>query len=147
METGAKKPAADAAPAPAANAKQALFEAKHAELLSEARDVAAEFGADVHAVVFGPDGAAARHVFHGGAGREAAPLKDLVGRAVAMDVSAMGTKELATHEQQLLRLRALVAHELKVKEDQAKADAAGAPEQQVMAGAGSSDKTPGQEGC
>ncbi|CAN6206342.1 unnamed protein product [Urochloa humidicola] len=108
METGAKKPAAAAA-----NAKQALFEAKHAELLSEAGDVAREFGADVHAVVFGPDGAAARHVFHGGVGREAAPLKDLVGRAVAMDVSEMGMKELDAHEQHLLRLRALVANELR----------------------------------
>ncbi|CAN6169100.1 unnamed protein product [Urochloa humidicola] len=147
METGAKKPAGEAAPAPEANAKQALFEAKHAELLSEARDVAFDFGADVHAIVFGPDGAAARHVFHGGAGREeAAPLKDLVGRAVAVDVSAMGTKELDAHEEHLLRLRALVAHELKVKEDQAKANA-GAHEHQVMADAdaGSSDKTPGQE--
>ncbi|CAL5084465.1 unnamed protein product [Urochloa decumbens] len=136
METGANKPAADA--------RQALFEAKHTELLSEAGDVAREFGADVHAVVFGPDGTAARHVFHGGVAREEKPLKDLVGRAVAVDVSAMGTKELAAHEHHLLRLRALVANELQVKEDKANANAdAAAPEQQVMvagADAGSSDK-------
>ncbi|CAL5085197.1 unnamed protein product [Urochloa decumbens] len=144
METGAKKAAA---PAPAAaDARQALFETKHAELLSEAGDVAREFGADVHAVVFGPDGTAARHVFHGSVAREEKPLKDLVGRAVAMNVSAMGMKELAAHEQHLLRLRALVANELKVKEDKANANAnadAAAPEQQVMvagADAGSSDK-------
>ena len=53
MATGAKKPAAadTPAPAPAAAAagdarrqtqQQALFEAKHAEVLSEARDVARE---------------------------------------------------------------------------------------------------------
>uniref|UniRef100_K3ZZK6 MADS-box domain-containing protein n=1 Tax=Setaria italica TaxID=4555 RepID=K3ZZK6_SETIT len=122
METGAKKPdaAGDPAPAPsaaAANAtqppQQALFEAKHAELLSQARDVAREFGVDVHAIVFRPDdGTAVRNEFLG-AGREA-QLKDLIGRAVARDVSAMGAPELAAHEQHLLRLRALVARELQV---------------------------------
>ncbi|KAF8670415.1 hypothetical protein HU200_050722 [Digitaria exilis] len=99
METGAKKPAAVAAPAPAAAARQPpqqqqqqqgeeLFETKHAELLSEARDVAQEFGADVHAVVFRPgDGGAVRHEFVG-AGQEAR-LKE-VSAGVAKDVSAMG---------------------------------------------------------
>jgi hypothetical protein len=121
METGAKKPAAAPAPAPAAaNAtqQQALFEAKHAELLSEARDVAREYGVDVHAVVFRPDdGTAVRNEFlggGGGGGREAR-LKDLVVRAVARDVSGMGATELAAHERHLLQLRALVARELQAR--------------------------------
>lgn len=122
METGAKKPVAAPAPAPAAAAaaanatqQQALFEAKHAELLSEARDVAREYGVDVHAVVFRPDdGTAVRNEFLGGGGREAR-LKDLVVRAVARDVSGMGATELAAHERHLLQLRALVARELQAR--------------------------------
>jgi hypothetical protein len=119
METGAKKPAAAPAPAPAAaNAtqQQALFEAKHAELLSEARDVAREYGVDVHAVVFRPDdGTAVRNEFLGGGGGREARLKDLVVRAVARDVSGMGATELAAHERHLLQLRALVARELQAR--------------------------------
>lgn len=118
METGAKKPAAAPAPAPSdATQQQALFEAKHAELLSEARDVAREYGVDVHAVVFRPDdGTAVRNEFlgGGGGGREAR-LKDLVVRAVARDVSGMGATELAAHERHLLQLRALVARELQAR--------------------------------
>ncbi|KAF8679044.1 hypothetical protein HU200_045798 [Digitaria exilis] len=147
METGAKKPAAVAAPAPAAAGRQppqqqqqeALFETKHAELLSEARDVAREFGADVHAVVFPPgDGAAVRHEFLG-AGREAR-LKELVGRAVAKDVSTMGMEEVVAHEKHLQRLRAVVANELRAKAaaEADKAAAAGttsSPARQEVSGA------------
>ncbi|KAF8668986.1 hypothetical protein HU200_050727 [Digitaria exilis] len=147
METGAKKPAAVAAPAPAAAARQPpqqqqqqqgeeLFETKHAELLSEARDVAQEFGADVHAVVFRPgDGGAVRHEFVG-AGQEAR-LKEVVGRAVAKDVSAMGMEEVVAHEKHLQRLRAVVANELRAKAAANKADKAAA--------AGATSSPPRQE--
>ncbi|OEL13495.1 hypothetical protein BAE44_0025484 [Dichanthelium oligosanthes] len=151
MATDAKKAAAAAAPAAAAatantnqhqQQQQALFEAKHAELVSEARDVAREFGVDVHSIAFRPDGTAVRHDILG-VGREAR-VKDSIMRAVARDVSAMGPEEVAAHEKQLQRLRALVAHELQGKAAKAKA-AAGAersPEQQEMDGAaaGSSNK-------
>jgi hypothetical protein len=110
MATGAKKPAAPDTPAPVPAAaaddarRQALFEAKHAEVLSEAR----EFGVDVHAIAFLPDGTAVRHEFLG-VGQEAR-LEGLVERAVAKDVSAMGPEDLTAHEQHLRRLRAVVAH-------------------------------------
>ena len=89
--------------AAAANAsqqqQQAVFEAKHAELLAEARGVAAEFGVDVCAVAFRPDGAAVQHRFLGAA-REA-PAVGMIRRAVARDVSVMGLREVAEHERQL----------------------------------------------
>ena len=73
--------------------QQAVFEAKHAELLAEARGMAAEFGVDVCAVAFRPDGAAVRH-------REATAV-GMMRRAVARDVSVMGPREVAEHERQL----------------------------------------------
>ncbi|KAJ1293212.1 hypothetical protein BS78_01G050800 [Paspalum vaginatum] len=141
MATGAKNPSA---PAPAANARQqqqqgqeALFASKHEELLSEARGVAREFGVDVRAVAFRPDGTATAHEFIG-AGREEM-VKSLVMQAVAKDVSAMGPEELAAHERQLRRLRAIVARDLQAKADKAKG-AERASEQQEMAGGAGSDK-------
>ncbi|PUZ73277.1 hypothetical protein GQ55_2G461200 [Panicum hallii var. hallii] len=146
METGAKKPAAAADNTRQQAQQQALFEAKHAEVLSEARDMAREFGVDVHAVAFRPDGTAVRHEFLG-IGREAR-LKGLISRAVAKDVSAMGLEEVTAHEQHLQRLRSLVAHELQVKAAKARAAAPEStkrsPEQQEVAGAAagsSSSKT------
>jgi len=91
--------------AAAANAsqqqQQAVFEAKHAELLAEARGVAAEFGVDVCAVAFRPDGAAVRHKFVGAARGEAPAAVGTIRRAVARDVAAMGLREVAEHERQL----------------------------------------------
>jgi len=153
MATGAKKPAAPDTPAPVPAAaaddarRQALFEAKHAEVLSEARDMAREFGVDVHAIAFLPDGTAVRHEFLG-VGQEAR-LEGLVERAVAKDVSAMGPEEVAAHEQHLQRLRALGVRELQVKAAKAKAAATESskrsPEQQEVAsapaGSSSSSKT------
>ena len=78
---------------------QVVFEAKHAELLAEARGVAAEFAGDVCAVAFRPDGAAVRHRFLGVA-REA-PTVGRIRRPVARDMSAMGLREVAEHERQL----------------------------------------------
>jgi hypothetical protein len=146
MATGAEEPAAaGTTPAPAVAAArrqeegQALFEEKLAELVAEARGVSRGFGVDVRAVAFRPDGrGAVQHEFLG------APLEarvtGVIRRAVARDVSAMGTKEVAEHERQLQTLRAVVARELQAK---AKAAAAGAakraPEQQEEAdGAGGS---------
>ena len=65
-----------------------VFEAKHAELLAEARDVAAEFGVDVCAVTFWPDGATVRYRFHGVV-REALAV-GRIRRVVVWDVSATG---------------------------------------------------------
>ena len=79
--------------------QQAVFEAKHAELLAEARGMAAEFGVDVCAVAFRPDGAAVRHKFVGAAPE--APAVGTIRRAVARDVAAMGLREVAEHERQL----------------------------------------------
>ena len=70
-----------------------------AELLAEARGVAAEFAGDVCAVAFRPDGAAVRHRFLGVA-REA-PTVGRIRRPVARDMSAMGLREVAEHERQL----------------------------------------------
>jgi len=131
--------------------QQAVFEAKHAELLAEARGMAAEFGVDVCAVAFRPDGAAVQHRFLGVA-REA-PAVGMIRRAVARDVSAMGLREVAEHERQLRALRAIVERELQAKAAvrakgatkagaSAAAAAAGnkrAPEQQQQAG-GAGDK-------
>lgn len=142
METGAKKlatvttalvAAADAKHPPPPQQEQSLFKAKHAP----------EFGADVHAVVVRPGGGgdAVRHEFLGAAGREAR-LKEMVGRAVAKDVSAMGMEEVDAHEKHLQRLRAVVAHELRAKAKADKDDKAAAagvtssPAKQEMAGDG-----------
>ncbi|PUZ50021.1 hypothetical protein GQ55_6G026100 [Panicum hallii var. hallii] len=136
--------------AAAANAsqqqRQARFEAKHAELLSEARGVAREFGVDVCAVAFRPDGTAARHEFLGVA-REARAV-GRIRRAVARDVSAMGLREVAEHERQLRALRAVVERELQAKAaardkaTKAAGAAAGdkrAPEQQQQQAGGAGD--------
>ena len=90
-----------------------MFEAKHAELLAEARGVAAEFGVDVCAVAFRPDGAAVRHKFVGAAPE--APAVGTIRRAVARDVAAMGLREVAEHERQLRALRAAVERELQAR--------------------------------
>ncbi|KAG2581430.1 hypothetical protein PVAP13_6KG029900 [Panicum virgatum] len=92
---------------------QVVFEAKHAELLAEARGVAAEFGVDVCAVAFRPDGAAVRHKFVGAAPE--APAVGTIRRAVARDVAAMGLREVAEHERQLRALRAAVERELQAR--------------------------------
>ena len=145
MATGA----AAAASASQQQQAQVVFEAKHAELLAEARGVAAEFGVDVCAVAFRPDGAAVRHKFVG-----AAPEVGTIRRAVARDVAAMGLREVAEHERQLRALRAIVERELQAKAAvrakgatkagaSAAAAAAGnkrAPEQQQQAGGAGENK-------
>ena len=91
--------AAAAAASASQQQAQVVFEAKHAELLAEARGVAAEFGVDVCAVAFRPDGAAVRLRFLGVA-REA-PTVGRIRRPVARGMSAMGMREVAEHERQL----------------------------------------------
>jgi len=121
---------------------QVVFEAKHAELLAEARGVAAEFGVDVCAVAFRPDGAAVRHKFVGAARGEAPAAVGTIRRAVARDVAAMGLREVAEHERQLRALRAAVERELQAR---AKAGATAAgdkrapPEQQQQQAGGAGD--------
>ena len=120
--------------------QQAVFEAKHAELLAEARGMAAEFGVDVCAVAFRPDGAAVRHKFVSAAPE--APAVGTIRRAVARDVAAMGLREVAEHERQLRALRAAVERELQAR---AKAGATAAgdkrapPEQQQQQAGGAGD--------
>ena len=152
MATGAAAAASASQQQQQQQQAQAVFEAKHAELLAEARGMAAEFGVDVCAVAFRPDGAAVQHRFLGVAWE--APAVGMIRRAVARDVSAMGLREVAEHERQLRALRAIVERELQAKAavrakgatkagaSAAAAAAAGnkrAPEQQQQAG-GAGDK-------
>ncbi|TKW09124.1 hypothetical protein SEVIR_6G072700v4 [Setaria viridis] len=117
---------------------EALFEAKHGELLAEARGVALEFGVDVRAVAFRPGGGGAVHHEFVGATRDARVVRR-IRRAVARDVSAMGMEEVAEHERQLGIMRAVVARALQAKAAAGGAKRAPKQQQEAAAGAGAGD--------
>jgi hypothetical protein len=130
--------AATGAAADARRQQQAVFKAKYAELLAEARGVALDFRVNVNTVAFlpaggGGGGRAVMHEFRGTT--RDARMAGSIQQAVARDVSAMGMEEVAKHERQLRNFRAVVERAL-----QAKAAAAGGvkrapPEQQLEAAA------------
>ncbi|CAD6246566.1 unnamed protein product [Miscanthus lutarioriparius] len=108
---GAEKPA-DAAPVPEQEEKEALFAAKHEELVSEARDVAREHGVAVTTVAFRPDGTAVADEAVGvGVGLQE-QVRAMIQRAIARKVAAMESGELAAHRRELQMLRGIVVGEL-----------------------------------
>lgn len=117
---GAEKRAAAAAaadPVPEQQEeKEALFAAKHAELVSEARDVAREHGVAVTTVAFRPDGTAVADEVVGGGGGGVVGLQEqvraMIQRAIERKVSAMESGELAAHRRELQMLRGIVVGEL-----------------------------------
>jgi hypothetical protein len=111
---GAEKPAAAAAEVPGQQQeekeKEALFAAKHAELVSEARDVAREHGVAVTTVAFRPDGTAVADEAVGVGLQE--QVRAMIQRAIARKVSLMESGELAAHRRELQMLRGIVVGEL-----------------------------------
>ena len=109
--------AAGADPVPEQEEKEALFEAKHAELVSEARDVAREHGVAVTTVAFRPDGTAVADEAVGvGGGGGGVGLQEqvraMIERAIKRKVAMLESGELAAHRRELQMLRGIVVGEL-----------------------------------
>lgn len=113
-DAGAEKPAGAGAEVPGQQQeekeKEALFAAKHAELVSEARDVAREHGVAVTTVAFRPDGTAVADEAVGVGLQE--QVRAMIQRAIARKVSLMESGELAAHRRELQMLRGIVVGEL-----------------------------------